>query len=149
MPGATADMWDWWFGWHPPDPARYKLWHPDAHEFTCVAEDRNADPHLTDRARYINNVSFVDEYVGSKKLRLAIRFVEPRSLGFTNVPGTTRICARIGVTYLPVAAGSLVHQVRPTDHGSDMRSRFFVGPNEVLALPSDSVMACLITAQAK
>lgn len=139
MPGVTAPMWDWWFGWHLPDSARYKLWHPDAHEYACVADDRSADADLTDREKYVNNVSFVDEYIGARKTRLAIRFVDPATLGFAERPGTTYICARIGVTYLPVAAGWLVHQVRPTDHGSEMRSRFFMGPNEILRLPATSV----------
>ncbi|ORM36669.1 hypothetical protein [Williamsia sp. 1135] len=139
MPGVTADMWDWWFGWHLADSARYKLWHPVAHQQACVAEDRSGDPGLTDREKYIDNVSFVDEYIGAKKLRLAIRFVDPTTLGFADRPSVTHICARIGVTYLPVAAGWLVHQVRPTDRGCEMRSRFFMGPGEILSLPGKAV----------
>lgn len=139
MPGVTADMWDWWFGWHLTDSARYKLWHPVAHRQACVAEDRSSVAGMTDRDKYIGNVSFVDEYIGAKKLRLAIRFVDPTTLGFADSPGTTYVCARIGVTYLPVAAGWLVHQVRPTDHGCEMRSRFFMGPGEILSLPGRAV----------
>ncbi|PYE11973.1 hypothetical protein DFR67_12747 [Williamsia limnetica] len=139
MPDVTAQMWDWWFGWHLVDSARYKLWHPGAHQQACVADDRSGYAGLTDREKYIGNVSFVDEYIGAKKLRLAIRFVDPATLGFADRPGTTHICARIGVTYLPVAAGWLVHQVRPTERGSEMRSRFFMGPNEILSLPGRAV----------
>lgn len=139
MPGATAEMWDWWFGWHLRDSARYKLWHPEAHQRAVVGDDRSADRRLTDRERYVDNVSYVDEYVGAKKLRLAIRFVDPDTLGFANRPGTTYICGRIGVTYLPVAAGWVIHQVRPTEHGSEMRSRFFMGHGEILALPPAAV----------
>jgi hypothetical protein len=139
MPGVTADMWDWWFGWHSTDTARYKLWHPDAHQFATVGEDRSADRSLTDRQRYIDNVSYVDEYVGATFARLAIRFVDPNTLGFTDRPGTTHICARVGTSDLPAAAGWLVHQVRPTDHGSEMRSRFFLGRTAILDVPPHSV----------
>lgn len=139
MPGVTAAMWDWWFGWHLRDSARYKLWHPEAHQRAIVGDDRSGDRDLTDRERYIDNVSYVDEYVGAKKVRLAIRFVDPTTLGFVNRPGTTHICGRIGVTYLPVAAGWVIHQVRPTPYGSEMRSRFFMGPGEILALPPAAV----------
>ncbi|WP_424186341.1 DAPG hydrolase family protein [Actinokineospora sp. G85] len=139
MPGVTARMWDWWFGWHSRDSARYKLWHPDAHQFCAVAEDRGADRALTDRQRYHGNVSYVDEYIGGALLRLAIRFVDPARLGFADTPGTTHICALVGVSDLPVATGWFVHQVRPTDEGVEMRSRFFLGDSRILDLPAHSV----------
>ena len=31
MPGATVEMIDWWFAWHPLLPLRYKLWNPGYH----------------------------------------------------------------------------------------------------------------------
>ncbi len=37
------------------------------------------------------------------------------------------ICAKIGHPKLPVDYGYLVHQVRATGNGSEMRSRFFIG----------------------
>jgi hypothetical protein len=139
MPGVTAEMWDWWFGWHSTDSARYKLWHPGAHRFAAVAEDRSTDRSLTDRQRYVDNVSYVDEYIGGSLNRLAIRFVDPTRLGLPDHPGTTHICARVGTSDYPVAAGWLVHQVRPTEHGSEMRSRFFLGHPQILDLPPHSV----------
>ncbi len=39
MPRNTAAMWDWWFGWHSNESARYKLWHPDAHEYAGSKTD--------------------------------------------------------------------------------------------------------------
>jgi len=139
MPGVTAAMWDWWFGWHIVDTARYKLWYPDAHQFCTVGEDRSADRCLTDRQRYLDNVSYVDEYIGGALHRLAIRFIDPDRLGFDERPGTIYVCALVGWSTLPIATSWLIHQIRPTDKGSEMRSRFFIGHTEILDLPAHVV----------
>jgi DAPG hydrolase PhiG domain len=139
MPGVRAEMWDWWFGWHGTESARYKLWHPTAHVFTAVGDDRSRDRDLTDRQRYIGNVSYVDEYVGHEFNRLTVRFVDPRNLGFDEPgPGHTVIAARGGTSTAPVAFAWLIHQVQATADGSEMRSRFFVGDTRVLSLPRHS-----------
>lgn len=152
MPNVTAEMWDWWFGWHSCESARYKLWYPDAHQFTAVGENRSVDRTLTDRQRYIDNVSYADEYVGGTMQRLAIRFFDPTRLGFDEpAPGNTVICARVGLSQYPVAMGWLIHQIRPTDHGCEMRSRFFLNDSEMLDLPAHSVPgtgASLLTGKA-
>lgn len=136
MPSVTAQMWDWWFGWHSTQTARYKLWYPDAHQFATIGENRSADRTLTDKQRYIDNVSYVDEYIGGTCQRVAIRFTAPSRLGFEDPgPGGTVICARIGVSTLPVAIGWLIHQIRRTSDGAEMRSRFVVNHAEVLNLP--------------
>jgi hypothetical protein len=139
MPGITAAMWDWWFGWHSAESARYKLWNPEAHQYAALGEDRTAVPGLSDRERYVANVSYVDEYIGGELLPLAIRFVDPRTLGIDDVPETTHICARVSLSTLPVAIGWLIHQVRPTDRGAEMRSRFFLNVAAVLDLPPASL----------
>ncbi|MGJ6121451.1 hypothetical protein QN239_02590 [Mycolicibacterium sp. Y3] len=136
MPNITAAMWDWWFGWHGRETQRYKLWHPEAHQFSALGQDRSADPTLTDRQRYVGNVSYVDEYIGGRRQTLAIRFLDPERLGFSSAAGTTHICARVGLSSLPLAVGWLVHQVRPTDGGAEMRSRFFLNDPAVLDLPA-------------
>lgn len=138
MPGVTAEMWDWWFGWHTTESARYKLWYPDAHQFSAVGQDRSNDRSLTDRQRYIDNVSYVDEYIGGRLQRLSIRFYDPSKLGFDDRRGTTHVCARVGLSNLPFAFGWLVHQVRPTENGSEMRSRFSLNDPALLHLPAHS-----------
>ncbi|MDQ3737174.1 MAG: hypothetical protein M3318_07030 [Actinomycetota bacterium] len=139
MAGVTADMWDWWMSWHSVETARYKLWYPDAHQFAALADDRSADRSLTYRQRYRENVSFVDEYIGGTLSRLAIRFVDPARLGFTEKPGYT-VIAGLGTSPLaPVSTGWVVHQVRPTDDGCEMRSRFWIRPGELLDLPASSM----------
>ncbi|MFT4261901.1 MAG: hypothetical protein QM572_00825 [Nocardioides sp.] len=135
MPGVSAAMWDWWFGWHGGETTRYKLWHPEAHQFCVMGEDRSANPGLSDRERYIDNVSYVDEYIGGVTQPLAIRFVDPRTIGIDPAPESTHICARVSLSTLPLAFGWLIHQVRPTERGVEMRSRFFLNTPEILNLP--------------
>lgn len=139
MPSVTPAMWDWWFGWHGTDTSRYKLWHPEAHYFTAVGQDRSADRSLTDRQRYVDNVSYVDEYIGDQKSQLTVRFLDPAKVGFATRPGDTTIVARGGASTAPVAFAWLVHQVRATEEGCEMRSRFFVNDLQVLGLPMRSV----------
>lgn len=141
MPNVTAPMWDWWFGWHGRESARYKLWFPDAHQYSALGEDRSADRSLTDKQRYIGNVSYVDEYIGGSLQRLAIRFFEPTKLGISETPGMTHICARVSLSTYPIAFGWLIHQVRPTEDGAEMRSRFFLNDPDVLALPARALPA--------
>ena len=127
MPGVTPAMIDWWFGWHLPESERYRLWHPTAHLKARVKEDRS---HLTDhRARYVGNVSYVDEYIGNALARLAIEFHPPASFGFTDLDArrATAICARTADRVLASEGGCLVHLINPTSDGCEMRSAFWLG----------------------
>jgi hypothetical protein len=136
MPGVTAEMWDWWFGWHGCDARRYKLWHPRAHLHAEWAD--GADAGRRGRERYVGRTSFVDEYLGSRLARAAIRFVAPSELGIDEAslaPGKhrTMVCARLGSSQFPVDVGWLLHDVRETDDGSEMRSRFWLGGSHIRA----------------
>lgn len=127
LPGVTPAMIDWWFGWHLPETARYQLWHPLAHKKAVVKEDRS---HLSsDRARYVGNISYVDETIGEAMVRLAIEFQEPSSFGLTDLDarGATAICARTVDRVMTSEGGRLVHLILPTPGGSEMRSAFWLG----------------------
>jgi hypothetical protein len=130
MPGVTPAMWDWWFGWHGSDSRRYKLWHPRAHLFAQWADGDDAGRR--GRERYAGRTSFVDEYLGSTKVHGAISFVTPGSLGLDEAAladpeRATAVCARVGSSDLPVEVGHLIHHVRATPVGAEMRSRFWMG----------------------
>lgn len=132
MPKVTPAMWDWWFGWHGSDSRRYKLWHPHAHLYATWKEKIDENIKHSDRDLYINRTSWVDEYVGSTKLSLAIRFISPVALGFSentrsDPEQVTAICGRVGLSEAPIDSGYLVHYVRRTSNGSEMRSRFWLG----------------------
>lgn len=127
MPGVEPRMWDWWFGWHSDKSAKYKLWHPEDHRYVGIRRDLVDAPGLTDRQRYVGNVSYPDEVIGGDLNQLAISFVEPASFGIdTSAFDGTAICARVGTPLAPVDIGLLVHQVRRVRGGTEMRSRFYL-----------------------
>ena len=133
MPGVSPEMWDWWFGWHIKESSRYKLWHPEAHVFTLPGEHRSDHPALSDKQRYIGNVSYIDEYIGANLMRLAVRFVAPSTLGFADEEKhCTTVVGRGGPSLAPVTAVWLIHQMRRTDTGSELRSRFYIGAPQPL-----------------
>ncbi|WP_316756697.1 DAPG hydrolase family protein [Streptomyces herbicida] len=128
MPEVTPSMWDWWFSWHGDDSRKYKLWHPRAHLFAQWADD---DVHTGPRA-YVGRTSYVDEYLGSRLTRAAISFLSPSVLGLEETRladprEATAVCARVGLSEHPLDVGYLLHHVRRTEDGSEMRSRFWIG----------------------
>ena len=130
LPGVTPAMIDWWFGWHSDSSERYKLWHPQAHVHAAWLAPPPAGSR--GRARYVGHTSIVDEYIGSNLIRAAIRFVNPKTLGFTdtsldNQEQATIVCACTGLGDFPIDVGYLAHHVRRTATGSEMRSRFWIG----------------------
>lgn len=113
-------MWAWWFGWHGSDSRRYKLWHPRAHVSAQWRDELGDGP-------YIGRTSVVREYLGSSFTKAAIQFVDPAALGLRVPAGEVAVCARLGSGDLPVDVGWLIHHVRPTPEGAEMRSRFWMG----------------------
>jgi hypothetical protein len=132
-PGTTPEMIDWWFGWHLSRTERYKLWHPQAHLFAQPRFDLADRPGLTDRERYVGNVSWVDEYIGPLVSRLAIAFHDPTEIGLArdalDASGHgTAVCATVTDRDSGAHLARLVHAVRRTRSGSEMRSRFVFPP---------------------
>ncbi|MCP3937894.1 MAG: hypothetical protein GY708_21305 [Actinomycetia bacterium] len=133
-PGTAPEMVDWWFGWHMTNTERYKLWHPQAHYFAQPRYDLSDLPELSDRKRYIDNTSWVDEYIGPIPSRLAISFHDPADIGLDdNTLGAagygTAVCATTASSDDGRPRGRLIHAVRRTPWGSEMRSRFIFPPN--------------------
>lgn len=128
MPRVSAEMWDWWFGWHSLSSARYRLWHPLAHRRARLARDCRHLP--AGRPRYVGNVSAVDEFIGSAMTRLAIGFVPPASFGMdaarVDAMGTA-ICATVALRAERMVNGQLVHLVENRAGGCTMHSRFHLG----------------------
>ncbi|MEM9456641.1 MAG: FAD-binding protein [Myxococcota bacterium] len=124
MPDTTPQMWDWWFGWHGSEDDRYRLWHPKAH-ISARWEDGRSDPC------YVGRNSIVKEYIGNDVVDALIQFRSPLDFGLSfeavsRPDKAVYICAKLGHPDLPVDYGYLVHQVRATPEGTQMRSRFWM-----------------------
>ena len=142
MPNVTPAMWDWWFAWHGSEAQRYKLWHPRAHISSKWADGRS------DLNHYIGRTSQVVEYVGPELLSLTIRFVAPANMGLDENrlkrQGEVAICARGGIAGTPMETGWLIHHLRPTQNGCEMRSRFWLGGNNVRPRGMDNAIGKLL-----
>jgi hypothetical protein len=123
MPGCSAEMVEWWFGWLG-GTKDYKLWHPRDHVF-CDWENREP-------GKYIGASHLVHEYMGGSGplYKLRITFLDPTTIfdpeAYSALDGVA-ICARSGLLEEPLDTGYLIHCVRNTDFGCEMRSRFFMG----------------------
>jgi len=131
MPGVTAAMIDWWFAWHPMEDTRYKLWHPRAH-LACRSERMNGDDEaLSSREKYLNNSHYVTEYVGAEKLDIVITFSDPSNVldvqRFKCADVGTAMCATVGMQHMPFDVTRMIHLIRETENGVEMRSRFWMG----------------------
>jgi hypothetical protein len=124
MPGCRAKMVDWWFSWLG-GTEQYKWWHPTDHVFSDW--ENRVD------GKYIGGAHLVHEYLAGQSgplYKLRIAFHDPAEL-FDPVryreSGAVAVCARIGDLEHPVDFGRMVHFVRDTDYGCEMRSRFWLG----------------------
>jgi hypothetical protein len=153
MPGVSGAMIDWWFAWHGAEKERYKLWHPRAHMQASFEKPLHNVPDLTDREKYVGNVSNVDEYIGRSSQRIDIAFQTPGAnhldeSKFQQANVSTAVCARVSDAGKPVAFARLIHLIRDTEHGSEMRSRFWLGDVEASGLRRDGVINRILGSRA-
>ncbi|KAF5512930.1 Phloretin hydrolase [Colletotrichum aenigma] len=133
--GTLMIAYDWWFGWHSVETARYKLWNPIAHQCSYGTPDSVDWANRTYAERYIGATSHIDEYVGNDAAKLSIQFIEPESIGFN-----TSAWPELGIETVVVGklfigdyslefdqTSYLMHMVRRMPNGyRELRSRFFV-----------------------
>jgi hypothetical protein len=124
MPRVLPTMWDWWFGWHGCRDNRYKLWHPKSHQAAKWLDGK-------DDEAYIGRTSMIQEYIGKTFTKASIRFIAPEEFGLISNQKSVFICARVGYTNFPLNFGWLLHQVRKTADGAEMRSRFWIGGEHI------------------
>lgn len=124
MPNCRAKMVHWWFGWLG-GTEQYKLWHPTDHLFS--------DWEGRENGVYVGSSHLVHEYLGGADgpvFKLKLQFQPPGEfLGspeFDQFDGIA-VSARIGALEEPMNLGRMVHFVRNTPWGCEMRSRFFLG----------------------
>lgn len=132
FPGATPAMFRWWFWWHSVEAERYTLWFPWNH-VSAIAQDRGAlsAAGLKDADRYIGNTHHIDEYIGSELQRIAIQFVDPADLGMDSgaMAAADMHASACGDVYLRapwLRSATMIHLVRDTDDGFELRSRYWL-----------------------
>lgn len=76
----------------------------------------------------MGRTSIIEEYIGSAFTKGAIQFLDPSTVGLEQgrLGDAVAVCARVGSSELPVDIGWLIHHVRPTADGNEMRSRFWM-----------------------
>lgn len=147
MPEVTGEMVDWWFDWHPDDPLRYRVWHPQAHVRNSV--DRSA---ASAEKPYWFTTHHPVEDVGLGVDHLRIEFLPPSHLGFSDAA-----LARSSATIVGGFAGDEKKHARhtrmvhvwledPATGGTVLRSRFWIGSvlRPYASRPIASVAASLI-----
>ena len=128
MPRCAGKMVDWWFG-YAGDTKKYKLWHPTDH----LVGDWD---DLWKPGCYVGASHLVHEYIGKEICKLRITFSEPSNFfdtsRFKEAGVTAAVCGRVGLLDEDKQLGYLIHFVRDTDYGCEMRSRFwlFDAPDE-------------------
>ncbi len=144
MPKVNGKMIDWWFAWNYMEDQRYKLWHPRAHVSERAEKMLGDDPNLSDREKYLDNPAYVVEYVGGESLDLVITLLDPSHYldvsRFEEARIGTAICAKCGYTGKGLNFGLLIHLIRETEAGCEMRSRFWLGDIEVTWLPDKGIL---------
>jgi hypothetical protein len=145
MPGVTSEMIDWWFGWHYMESQRYKLWHPRAHVLNGAKRMIGDDPGLSDREKYLHNPNYISEYVGAALLNIEIAFSEAsdfRDVSRFEAAGVgTAVCGVVSYQNSPLVFGIIVHLIRETQDGCEMRSRFWLGKIELKGVPAAGILS--------
>ncbi len=123
MPRCRAKMVNWWFGWLG-GTDHYKLWHPRDHVFSDWENRKDGN--------YIGASHIVHEYFGTDGPvhQRRLDFHDPLEIfdaATYRAAGVVAVCARSGELESPISSSRVIHFVRDTDYGCEMRSRFFLG----------------------
>jgi hypothetical protein len=127
LPGHSAEMWDWWFDWHPRDPLRYRVWYPSGHFGTRFVPA--AQPGAK---RLWGTTHFPDEDVGVGRDTVRIDFLPPSEYGFsTDALDDPRVATIVGgyagSASRRMRAGVMTHVFLREGDGLVLRSRFWLG----------------------
>lgn len=121
MPGVTPEMFDWWFAWHGLDPMRYTIWDKEDHYYCKTRNPEIAlNEKLSMKERYWHTTHDVKESMmeGAPVTELVLHFLPPEEMGFDK----EKLAAFDGTI---VCTPGMVHFLRPTGQGSELRTRFW------------------------
>lgn len=147
MPGCKGRMINWWFGWMA-NTAHYKLWHPKDHVWMEWEKGYPGPNNNPDDANYVGYGHLVHEFIGGQMNKLRVQFKKPSEYldtsRFEEANVGTAICARAGYLDKPLKISHLIHLVRDTKDGCEMRSRFWAGDIEISIPVLGSILGKII-----
>lgn len=138
MPGVTPEMFDWWFAWHGLDPMRYIIWDRDDH-YDCRTHhpEKALDASLSLKERYWYTEHSIKEALldGQEPIPVYLKFVPPEDMGFD--PKKLKVFQ--GTIVSTIEQAVMIHFLRPTPRGSELRTRFYMGykqtPEGIIPIP--------------
>lgn len=95
MPGVTAEMMTWWFGWHSVgNDLRYKLWNPEDHYHARADQpDYVLDPSVPPSQKTWGMNHVIKEDIGFGPEDILLCFKRPSDLGYDEAKLGTKGCA--------------------------------------------------------
>lgn len=121
MPRCAGTMVDWWFGWME-TADHYRMWEPGSHL------EHEWDEHWS-KGHYIGVSHLVEERMGPQVLNVRIRFHDPAEYFDTSRFAEAGVSAVVcGNATRPDGTpdGRVIHLMRDTSYGCEMRSRFWL-----------------------
>lgn len=132
FPGCTPAMFRWWFWWHSFEAERYALWFPWNHVSTRREDGwKETAAGLTDEERYIGSTHIISEYVGPDCSDILIEFRDPKDFGFDTARFAEagivgHACGNVWLQRPRLRAATMVHLIRQTPEGFELRSRYWI-----------------------
>ena len=130
MPGVTAEMFNWWFGWHSvTSDLRYKIWNKDDHWYARADKpDYVKDPAvpLSEKTWGVNHQILEDIGLGADDLLLCFR--RPADMGYDeSLIGTDDCLAIVCAFGKSKTPAIMTHLARKAEGGILFCSRFWMG----------------------
>ena len=128
MDNCKGKMVNWWFGSFLTNTQSYKLWHPDHNSFEWDDKKQPGTP--------VGGTHLSEEILGGVSVPMTISFYDPKELFSEQELKDGGIsCALTGEVHLPdgTMSAAVIHLVRDTPHGCEMRNRFWLPVGDVEA----------------
>lgn len=131
MPNVTAEMFDWWFGWHSvTSDLRYKLWDPEDHWYARAQNpDYVKDPAVPNSQKTwgVDHEIIEDIGLGGPE-KLLLKFQRPSNLGYNDGKVGSDSCLAMVCAYgVGDTPAVMTHIAKKAEGGILFCSRFWMG----------------------
>jgi len=122
MPKVTGEMHNWWISYYLTNSEKYKAWDPKAH-VRFEWDDKWRPGH------YIGATHYGEEWMAGQLLKFKVRFDDPALFfdpaKYAEANVAIILCAE-SMTPDGTPMDRIIHFIRKTDYGCEMRSRFLI-----------------------